>query len=382
MAENKQLNVILIVRNNSTTDWGTTSYCLQKGELGIGYLDNGNVIVKSGVDGKTTWANCPQVEGVFENDLTLTYDFGRFKTKNGSVNAGGKGMTTSEWLLDALSEVLNPTTKYPTVSLTGGVYIGSNSGTSTTCEIGSKITGLRWDGTFNAGSYKDANGSGTYGTTNSATSEATGLSAANVAWEISNNKDSQTATTEDGKFTLLSADYIVVDSESAKTYGTITAKATLDASGAYVPLNNVGGQYAAGQIKGFDAAGTTTKTLTANCSITGYRNSWYYVGTDCTTAIDSAFVRASTAKNANTKNFGTLTIPAGTKRVMIAVPGAATLTSVIDVDGMGLDVKENFEKKTVNVEGANGYTAAAYTVFVCDNANGLAATKYTFSIGN
>lgn len=381
MAEQKQLNVILIVRNNSTTEWESSSYCLKKGELGIGYLDNGNVIVKSGVDGKTSWANCPQVEGVFEDDLVLTYDFGRFKTQNGSVNAGGKGMTTSGWLLDALSEVLNPKTNYPSVSLGGSVYIGSNSSTSSTCEIGSYITKLRWDGTFNSGSYKDVNNSGTYGTSNSATSNATGLSAANVTWSVSNNKDAQTGATEDGSFALVSEDYIRVDTEGAKNYATITAVATLDASGAYTPLNNVGQQYAAGKIAGFDAAGTKTKTLTANCGISGYRNSWYYVGDDCTSEVNSAFIRSTTGKGSNTKNFGTLTIGAGTKRVMIAVPGTATLKSVIDVDGMGLDVKENFEKKTVNVEGANGYTAAAYTVFVCDNPNGLAATKYTFSIG-
>lgn len=381
MAENKQLNVILIVRNNSTTEWATSSYCLKKGELGIGYLDNGNVIVKSGVDGETTWANCPQVEGVFENDLTLTYDFGRFKTKNGSVNAGGKGMTTSEWLLDALSEVINPKTNYPSVGLSGGAYIDGAASTASKCEVGSKITALRWDGSFNAGSYKDANNQGTYGTDNNATSDSTGLKADNVAWAISNDKDSQTATTEDGKFDLAAADQISVDTEGAKTYATIGATAVLDAASAYTPLNNVGMPYPAGKISGFDAAGTTTKTLSANCVITGYRNSWSYVGSDCTTAIDSAFIRGTTPKNGNTRNFGTITIPGGTKRVMIAVPGSATLTSVIDVDGMGLDVKGNFTTMTnVAVEGANGFTAANYTVFVCDNPNGLAATKYTFSI--
>ena len=49
-----------------------------------------------------------------------------------------------------------------------------------------------------------------------------------------------------------------------------------------------------------------------------------------------------------------MAIAAGTKRVVIAIPQVVTdakytygkeLTSVIDVDGMGLDVKDNFSTK-------------------------------------
>jgi bacillopeptidase F (M6 metalloprotease family) len=66
---------------------------------------------------------------------------------------------------------------------------------------------------------------------------------------------------------------------------------------------------------------------------------------------------------------------------MIAVPGSHSLTSVIDVDGMGLDVKENFTTTTgVKVNGANDYEAADYTVFLCENENGMSATKFTFTI--
>lgn len=79
----------------------------------------------------------------------------------------------------------------------------------------------------------------------------------------------------------------------------------------------------------------------------------------------------------NTTSFGTLTIPAGTKRVVLAVLGDKTLKSIIDVDGQGLDVKANFTKETVAINGANGYATANYSVFHFENENGIAATKYT-----
>jgi hypothetical protein len=68
---------------------------------------------------------------------------------------------------------------------------------------------------------------------------------------------------------------------------------------------------------------------------------------------------------------------------MVAIPqsSSAALTSVIDVDGMGLDVFGNFALMEINVEGLNGYEAKPYNVWVVDNPNGLAATHYNLVIG-
>lgn len=66
---------------------------------------------------------------------------------------------------------------------------------------------------------------------------------------------------------------------------------------------------------------------------------------------------------------------------MVAIPASGkNLISVIDVDGMGLDVFGNFTKTTVDVEGLNGYKAASYDVWVAENANGMAATHYNLVI--
>ena len=167
-----------------------------------------------------------------------------------------------------------------------------------------------------------------------------------------------------------------------KTYATVKATATLSLANVKTPVNNLGDANADVKIKGFDANGTTTKNLSANVTVTGYRNTWYYVGTDHTSTLNSAFFRTkATAKNANTTSFGTVTIPAGTTRVAFAVLGNKTLKSVSDVDGQGLDVKANFTKETVAIEGANGFESANYTVFHFENENGVAATKYTVTIG-
>jgi hypothetical protein len=132
--------------------------------------------------------------------------------------------------------------------------------------------------------------------------------------------------------------------------------------------------------------------MSASRSITGYRDSWYYVGDDCTTEIDSDFIRASTSMGTSTPNFniatktskgtdstGCMPIPQGTKRIMFAVPGEKSKIEGIDVDGMGLPY-DGFTSKVVAVKGANNYDAINYTVFVKENANGLAATGYTVTI--
>ena len=124
----------------------------------------------------------------------------------------------------------------------------------------------------------------------------------------------------------------------------------------------------------------------------GYRQWFVYVGND-TGAIDSAWIRSKCTAKGNAGNAATINnqaIAGGTKRVVVAIPQKVTgaqytygkaLTSVIDVDGMGLDVFGNFTKSEVMVEGANGATAVKYNVWICENLNGLAATKYNLVIG-
>ena len=365
MAE-KTLNTIIVLRNDSSTDWANSEVVLKSGELGVSYLENGNVMVKAG-NGVDKWADLAQVESVLESDMMLTYSFGKHAVPaGGSLNAGGTNMTMSQWIADALKQTIEPTVlRYPDVSLTA-----SCSNTGANLEIGSYITSVSYTGSLSEDGDYETNGKET----------ASGLANGNVAWNVTLGDDATTAkTTRTGSYTT----NIQINSTTANTvYATVNATATLDASGAVVPTNNLGEANADVKINGFDADGTTTKTLSADVKASGYRNTWYYVGTDYTSALDSSFFRTkATAKNASTNSFGTVTIPAGTKRVAFAVLGSKTLKSVIDVDGQGLDVKANFTAETVAIEGANGFAAADYTVFHFENENGIAATKYTVSIG-
>lgn len=68
---------------------------------------------------------------------------------------------------------------------------------------------------------------------------------------------------------------------------------------------------------------------------------------------------------------GTLTInvPAGAQRVVIAcIAGKTGVTKVINETAMNADVTGTFTQSSVNVEGAEGYTAVAYNVWVFEPA--------------
>ena len=383
MAE-KTLNTVIVLRNDDKSSWeADEAYVLRDGEVGVGYFtvtdDEGNnkrvVMAKIG-NGKLPWKQLPQLEGVFEADQILTYDFGRHKTSNGYVNAGGAGMTTSQWLLDALSEVLAPTVNYPGATLACGT-ITTDTGDK---EIGSKITKFAWAGTPSYGSYKDAANSGTYGTKEDKTSGGTGLGASNFTWSISNSLDTQTGSTEDGTFTLDSANYQQLNSEASTTYAYLNGSVTLDASKSRTPLNNVGAEYADGKIAGFDKAGTTEKAFTDVAVACGaFRKPFWGV---LTTAYDigtltSANVRDLSGKG--TKNDGfptTLAVAAGSRQVIFcAKAGVYKTLAAKDTAAMNAGVTFTKHASAVSVNGANNFTATEYDVWEVTWADPIASAK-------
>ena len=44
----KTLNTIIVLRNDKSTDWADSDVILREGEVGVSYLENGNVVVKAG----------------------------------------------------------------------------------------------------------------------------------------------------------------------------------------------------------------------------------------------------------------------------------------------------------------------------------------------
>lgn len=369
-----QINTVIVLRNDSTTEWASSSYKLLPGEVGVGYMDRtvktaeGNdetkkvPIVKIG-DGNTVWADLPQAEGVFENDVILTSAFGKYTIPAaGYVNAGGAGMTTSEWLKSCLSEVSEPTITQPSITTTASIIGGG--------EMGAYITGVKWTGTYTDGSYQ-------YGSVEKPAETKTGLTASNVTWAISNDIDTETATTEDGTFTFTSP-YPQIDSESAKTYVTVTAKYTLDASGARTPLNNVGSA-TTGKI----ASITEQKTNTATARATGYRKPfWGVLTTPFTVADDKITITSDEVRdlpNGGTATKGlpsTLEVAEGSRQVIFCAK-AGTYSSLTATDSKAQNATVTFTKyaSAVNVEGANGYEAAAYDVFAVTWGDPIASAK-------
>ena len=343
----KNIDTVIVLRNDQTTNWESSTHVMLPGEVGIGYLKrtdkNGNevtnVIAKLG-NGQDSWKDLPQIEGVFEDDVTLTYDFGRHKTSNGFVTTNAKGMTTSQWLIDALSVTQEPTITQPTFGLTASV-VGSGS------EIGSYCTQIKWDGTTTFGSY-------TYG-------PATGLSESNMTRTVKHSLDAtQSDTKEDGTFDLASDKKIQLDSESSKTYAVITMDYTLDASGAAAPKNNVGAT-TSGKIT--DKSGT----LTANANATAYRKPFYGA---IATALDvdnltSDIIRGLPNEGSSTKGLpGSLSVGATDEMVIFAAKAGA-YSSLTAVDEAAMNSSVSFEKKTkaVQVKGANNFTAVDYDIW-------------------
>ena len=113
----------------------------------------------------------------------------------------------------------------------------------------------------------------------------------------------------------------------------------------------------------------TSEKEKATSAYTPYRN--YFSGaTTSKPTLDSAYIRSLTKSN-KPYAAGTLTInvAAGTQRVCIACLASKTgVTKVINETAMNADVTSTFTQSTVDVEGAEGYTAQSYKVWVFEPA--------------
>ena len=282
----------------------------------------------------TAWAamdgNYSAKNVYFTNNLTYTAPIGVMtvpSSGSGTISASGKNV--EEVFASILAAEKNPTATQPAVTVTCKQIAAY--------EVGSKVTPA-YTAALSAGSY-------TYG-------PSTGITA--TAWSVTDG--SETKDTAEGSF----AELTVGDATSYS----ITATAT-HGEGA-VPVTNIGNAYPAGKI----AAGNKSK---ATGKITGYRNSFYGTLTAKDGAVNSALVRGLSGKSGKALAAGNsfnLAIPVGAIRVVFAYPATLRdVSSVQDVNGMNAEVKTAFTKSVVSVEGANGYQAIDYKVYVMDMAN-------------
>lgn len=359
-----ELKTIIVLRNGSKEAWeAEDSYTLVAGEVGVGYMDvmaaDGSTvektvpIIKVG-DGSTAWKDLPQAEGVFEKDVVLTSAFGKYTPSNGYVKVpNSKGMTTTEFLMDALSEVKEPTIAAPTFTLTA-TALGEK-------ELGTVISKVTWDGTFNNGSYSYGSKKGeTVYTATTSNQSATGY-VVTCTPDADNGGDIVVGTIDqkvDGSATFTTG--YTVSSTSAKTIASVTNTCSWGASDR-TPVNNVG-ETTEGQL----GAGSSAKTV--SYSVTGYRKMFMGHVDSIPETITSSFVRGLTQVSKKAaKSTETFTAAAGKKGFFIAIPTSLTtaaptvnykffgewkaLSGVTALDG------------TTDVEGANSFTAAAYKIY-------------------
>lgn len=274
-------------------------------------------------------------------DITITAPIGVHTIpSSGSKTLSSNGKNIEQFMEYLGAEEKNPSKTEPSVSITF-----SKAGAK---EVGTSVT-PSYSASLNAGSY-------TYG-------PATGITA--TAWSISDT-DGNTASTASGSFPAIT----VGDNTNYK----ITAQATHGAGA--IPVTNLGNEYPSMQI----AAGNKSKTSGA---ITGFR-SYFYGSKTAAITLNSANIRALTNSNkavGNSQSFS-MSIVEGAKQVIIAFPTSTgkTLSKVLDEGAFGTDIVGSFTKTTVSVEGANGYTAVDYDVYIYAPDAALGANTYKVTI--
>ena len=275
----------------------------------------------------------------FDGDFTYTNAIGAISAPSGgSGKLAASGKSVEEFMASILAKEANPTITKPAAS----VKITEGSGTF---EVGTHKN-ISYSASLSAGSY-------TYG-------PATGV----VAGTITASFDGQTKTGATGTFENVVAD------------GTKTLTVSITHNEGAVPKTNLGNPYAEGKI----TAGT--KTATATQTFVGVRHMFY--GPMTTDAeLNSENIRKLKHEAASKKTIDTFGAVAGAVKVVVAVPASMKVTKVLMPSAMNADATASFVKQagSVQVEGAEGFTAAAYNVWVYQPASIDSTETYDVTIG-
>ena len=274
----------------------------------------------------------------FDSDLTATAPVGVVEIPaSGSTTIAAAGKSLKDVLASILAKRVAPKATAPTASI-------NFTNATKSLEAGTAVTPT-YAATFNPGSY-------TYG-------PATGIEV--TAWSVSDG--TTTLATASGSFPELT----IGDQAGSPATVSLTAIATHGAGA--IPVDNLGDEVADAQIAAGSVSATTATKLTC------YRNFFYgSLPTSTTEApLTSDLIRGLT-KGGAYAGAKTLTVNAGAqgaKRVVVAYPKStarAGLKEVLLTSSMNADITDAYVAQEVNVEGANGYAAIPYTVYVYEPA--------------
>lgn len=272
------------------------------------------------------------------------------KSQNGTAVFSTKGKSVADVLTEIFSKRLQPTiTAQPSI----GTFTLTGAGA---VEAGTKVAAAAYSAaTLNAGSYQYGPATGVVATnfkveriTNAATTQVASVAAASLTAGSDNNGG---------------AGFIIGDAGGDNAVSSLKYRVTATHGAGVTAKDNLG---AASSPAVSIAAGTKTKDTAA---YTPFRNVFYGASTG-KPALNSAAIR-TLGKTGKAYAAGTLTInvPAGTQRVAIAcIATAKGVTKVINETAMNADVTSTFVKSTVPVEGANGYAAKDYNVWIFEPA--------------
>lgn len=270
---------------------------------------------------------------LFTSDLTITANVGVHTVGS----SGSKTLPTTGKSVKQVMDLLFASEKNPTITQP---YVNLSSSSMGSKEVGTRIS-PSYSASLNAGTYQ-------YG-------PATGVTV--TTWTITDT-NSGSKDTASGTFD----EFQVTDSTQYK----ITAVA--EHTEGTIPVTNLGNEYPSGQIQ----AGSKTKQVG---TITGHRKTFYGTVESKDTTIDSALIRSLAGKSSGALSNGStfsINIPIGAIRIIIAYPATLRdLTSVLDVNAFDTPIQSEFlkNKTSVQVEGANGYSAIEYKLFYMDYAN-------------
>ncbi len=276
----------------------------------------------------------------FDDDITYTVSIGTLAKPSGSAKFATKGKNVEQVLSSLMAQEANPSKTNPAVSFSTQDGFG-------TFEIGTKKN-LTYTAALSAGSY-------TYG-------PATGITA--QSWSVSCTGVAGTKTTATGTF-----ENVVAESNGKRIV------ATAQYGDGAIPVTNLGNAYAAGQIKAGSATANSNEFKGVRYMF------WGPMTTDA--AIDSAAVRALAHNKAtSTGELDTFGAVKDAKKVVVAVPSDRKIKKVIMPSALNADVTALFVKQsaTVPVNGAEGYAAAAYNIYVYQPASIDAGETYTVTI--
>lgn len=303
-------------------------------------------------DGTDWVAICGNVDAdkvLLYNDITLAGSYTQVgnltKSSTGTAVFQTKGKSVADVFTEIFSKRLQPTiTAQPAVTIT----IKNGSATmASEYEVGT-VLNPTYTASLSAGSY-------TYG-------PATGVTA--TAWSIRDTANN-TAETASGS---LSAGYTLTTSAYS-----ITATATHNVGA--IANDNLGSQSApVVQI----AAGSKSRT---SATVTGYRNIFWGMVSN-TDDITSAVIRGlSNKKKYAGGNLPVLSPSSSHKRIIVACEATKTgITKVVMPSSSNADCTGSFIRQDdVQVEGANGFQATTYKVWVYEPA--VMAGTYQITLG-